>query len=69
MEKLKLKAPWEQVKERLKENDVYLTDEDLAYIPGEEDQLLERLQVKLGRDKADIRAFIESISGNKDAAG
>jgi uncharacterized protein YjbJ (UPF0337 family) len=69
MEKLKLKAPWDQVKERLKESDVYLTDEDLAYTDGQEDELLERLQAKMGKDKADIRAFIESISANEDAAG
>jgi uncharacterized protein YjbJ (UPF0337 family) len=69
MEKLKLQAPWEQVKERLKENDVHLSDEDLDYIPGQEDKLLERLQGKLGKNKEEIRAYIESISANDDAAG
>jgi uncharacterized protein YjbJ (UPF0337 family) len=69
MEKLKLQAPWEQVKERLKENDVHLSDEDLDYIPGQEDKLLERLKGKLGKNKEEIRAYIESISANDDAAG
>ena len=69
MEKLKLKAPWEQVKERLKENDVHLSDEDLDYSPGKDDELLERLETKLGKNKEVIRAYIESISANDDAAG
>ena len=34
---LKLEVPWETVKERMKENDVNLTDEDLEYIPGKEE--------------------------------
>ena len=69
MEKLKLQAPWEQVKERLKENDVRLSDEDLDYRPGEEDQFLERLRGKLGKSKEEVKAYVESISANKDAAG
>jgi len=31
--KLRLQAPWEIVKERMKDNDINLTDEDLEYIP------------------------------------
>ena len=69
MEKLKLQAPWEQVKERLKENDVHLSDEDLDFRPGEEDELLERLRGKLGKSKDEVKAYIESISANTDAAG
>ena len=66
---MKLEAPWEQVKERLKENDVHLTDEDLVYVPGQEEELLERLKQRWGKEREEIRAFIESISANTDAAG
>ncbi len=41
--KLKIQAPWKEVKEKLKENDHTLTDEDLVYEKGREDELLERL--------------------------
>ena len=34
---LNLQKPWEQVKETLKEINLELTDEDLAYQPGQED--------------------------------
>ena len=62
--KLKLERSWDHVKELLKENDYRLTDEDLLYIPGKEDELLERLAVKMGRTTDEIRILIESISAN-----
>ena len=63
--KLQLERSWEEVKEDLKENNIYLTDEDLDYQPGEEDQLLERLEKKMNKSKAEIKALIESISSNQ----
>jgi len=69
MEKLNLRSDWSQVKERLKENDISLTDEDLEYTPGEEDQLLERLSAKMNKSKKDVKEYVESISANEDMAG
>ena len=66
---LKLHAPWEEVKERMKENNLYLTDEDLQYSPGGEEELLQRLEEKLKKPRHEIVAYIESISANKDLAG
>jgi len=65
---LKLEKPWDRVKETLKEINVELTDDDLMYQPGQEDQLLDRLGKKLKRTKADIKAMIESVSSNKGKA-
>ena len=48
---LRLEAPWEVVKERMKDNDITLTDEDLAYSPGKEGELLERLEKKLNKPR------------------
>jgi uncharacterized protein YjbJ (UPF0337 family) len=67
--KFKLNASWEIVKERMKENNINLTDEDLEYEPGKEDELLERLQTKIKRPKEDIKILIESISSNTERAG
>lgn len=64
----KLKKPWDQVKEDLKENNIELTDEDLDYIPGKEDELLERLEKKMKLSKEEIKAIIESISENEGKA-
>jgi hypothetical protein len=66
---LKLEAPWEEVKEYIKEVNLSITDEDLEFEPGQEDQLLEKLSGKLGKSKQDIKAWIESLSYNKGIAG
>ena len=69
MSKLNLKSPWPEVRERLKENDINLTDQDLEYMPGNDDELLERLADKMHKSKNEVREYIESISGNEDKAG
>ena len=66
---LKLQAPWETVKERMKENDINLTNEDLEYIPGKEEELLQRLEKIMNRSRDQVIAYIESISSNEDLAG
>lgn len=66
---LKLKVPWETVKERIKENDSNLTDEDLEYIPGKEEELIQRLEKIMNRSRDQVVAYIESISSNEDLAG
>jgi uncharacterized protein YjbJ (UPF0337 family) len=66
---LKLTAPWDEVKEKLKETNVNLTDEDLSYQPGKEDELLNRLQEKINKPKEEIRELIESVAVNKGKAG
>jgi len=67
--KLRLQAPWEIVKERMKENDINLTDEDLEYIPGKEEELIKRLEKVMKRSRAQVIAYIESIASNENLAG
>ncbi|HMU46835.1 MAG TPA: hypothetical protein PKC72_10730 [Chitinophagaceae bacterium] len=67
--KLKLEAPWEVVKEHLKENDTRLTDDILIYEPGKEEELLQRLEKIMYKPRHEIIAYIESISSNSDLAG
>ena len=66
---LKLQAPWDTVKEKMKENDINLTDEDLEYIPGKEEELIQRLEKIMNRSRNQVIAYIESISSNEDLAG
>jgi len=65
----KLGSPWPEVKEMLMENDLSLTDDDLDYQPGREEELLERLQKKMNKPKEEIKAYIESVSFNKAKSG
>lgn len=41
---LNITSSWEEVKEKMKEININLTDEDLYYEQGKEDELFERLQ-------------------------
>jgi len=59
--KLQLKGSWNEVKGMLKQKYGKLTDDDLAFSEGKEDELLGRLQQKLGRTKEDWRAEIERL--------
>ena len=67
-QQLKLEKEWSAVKEMLKEVNSDLTDEDLQYTPGEEDQLLQRLSDKMNRSKEHIQSWIESVSSNSGKA-
>ena len=68
MNSLHLENSWEVVKEKLKEQNVELTDEDLELRPGKEDELIDRLSSKLRKEPSAIKAWIESISSNKGKA-
>ena len=65
---LKLEAPWHEVKEMLQEINLSLTDEDLAYKPGNEKELLERISAKLNKPVPEVKAWIESVSHNNGLA-
>lgn len=61
MTKLELKGTWNEIKGKLKQKYADLTDDDLQFAEGKEDELLGRLQKKLGRTKDDIRDEIGNL--------
>jgi len=52
---LKLKGSWNELKGKLKQEYAKLTDDDLTYIEGKEDELLGRLQQKTGKTQDELR--------------
>lgn len=60
MDKLRFKGSWNEVKGKLKQKYADLTDDDLTYMEGKDDELLGRLQTRLGRSRDEIRREIES---------
>ncbi len=52
---LKLKGNWNIMKGNLKEKYGELTDDDLTYVEGQEDQLLGRIQKKTGQAEDKLR--------------
>ncbi|HEY2625850.1 MAG TPA: CsbD family protein [Candidatus Udaeobacter sp.] len=61
MTNLQIKGSWNEVKGKLKQKYGQLTDNDLAFADGKDDELLGRLQQKLGKSKEDLRREIESL--------
>jgi uncharacterized protein YjbJ (UPF0337 family) len=61
MTKLQLRGNWNEVKGKFKQKYGQLTDDDLAFADGKDDELLGRLQKKLGKSKEIIRAELEAL--------
>lgn len=61
MDKLELKGRWNEIKGKLKQSHGDLTDDDLRYEEGKEDELYGRLQTKTGKTKDEIVSWIRSL--------
>jgi len=61
MEDLNLKGSWNQLKGKLKQEYAHLTEDDLAYTEGKEDELYGRLQEKLGKTAGDLKAMFNKM--------
>jgi len=48
MDKLEIKGRWNELKGKIKQSYANLTDDDLTYEEGKDDELLGRLQKKTG---------------------
>ena len=59
--KLKMNGSWNEVKGKIKQQYGDLTDDDLAYQDGKDDELLGRLQQKVGKTKEELKAWIERL--------
>lgn len=61
MDKLELKGRWNELKGKAKQAHGELTDDDLKYEEGKDDELLGRLQTKLGKTKDEVVNWIRSL--------
>lgn len=59
--KLNIKGNWDELKGKIKQKYAILTDNDLLFVEGKEDELLGRLEIKLGYTKDEIRESIEKL--------
>jgi uncharacterized protein YjbJ (UPF0337 family) len=60
--KLNAKGNWNVVKGKLKQAYGDLTDDDLTYTEGKDDELVGRIQKRLGNTAADVRKLIQKYS-------
>ncbi|WKD86266.1 hypothetical protein KCTC32516_01632 [Polaribacter huanghezhanensis] len=56
-----IKGSWKETKGKLKQKFAKLTDSDLLFVEGKEDETLGRLQVKLGKTKEEIQKLISQL--------
>ncbi len=61
MDKLELKGNWNILKGKAKQANANLTDDDLQYEEGKDDELLGRLQKKLGKTKDEVVHWLRSL--------
>ena len=56
-----LKGNWNETKGKLKQKFAMLTDSDVLLVEGKRDEMLGRLQVKLGKTKEEINKIISEL--------
>lgn len=66
---LNLKSTWEELKDKLKETNIDLTDADLDLKEGDENEFLTRISHKLNKTPEEVKALIESIAATNNIAG
>jgi uncharacterized protein YjbJ (UPF0337 family) len=62
---LRLRGNWNLLKGKLKEKYGQLTDDDLSYIEGKEEQLIGILQNKLHKKREEVVRELENLLGAK----
>ncbi len=61
MNTTELTGNWNQTKGKLKQRFAMLTDSDLLLVEGEHDELVGRLQSKLGKTKEEIHKILAEL--------
>ena len=56
-----LEGNWNETKGKLKQQFASLTDNDLLLVEGKKDELMGRLQVKLGKSRDELNKLISSL--------
>lgn len=61
MDKLELKGSWNILKGKVKQAHGDFTDDELRYEEGKEDELLGRMQNKLGKTREEVIDWLKSL--------
>ncbi len=56
-----LKGNWKELKGKLKQKYAEITDNDLLYHSGKKDEMLGKLQIKLGKTKEELHNIINAL--------
>jgi uncharacterized protein YjbJ (UPF0337 family) len=61
MDRLRIKGNWNEMKGKIKQQWGELSDDDLSYEEGKEDELLGRIQQKTGKSREEVVNYINSL--------
>ncbi len=61
MNTTELKGNWNEQKGKLKQKFATLTDNDLMFTEGKKDEMIGRLQIKLGKTKEELDKILSSL--------
>ena len=61
MNTTEIKGNWEEQKGKLKQKFAILLDNDLLFAEGKKEEMLGRLQIKLGKSKEELEKIIASL--------
>jgi uncharacterized protein YjbJ (UPF0337 family) len=61
MNSTELKGNWNEKKARLKQKFAVLTDNDLMFDEGRKEEMIAKLQIKLGKTKKELHKIIDSL--------
>ena len=56
-----LNGSWEEQKGKLKQKFAKLTDNDLLFIDGKKEEMMGKLQIKLGKTKEELHKILEEL--------
>ena len=66
MDRLELKGRWHELKGKVKQAQGDLTDDDLRYEEGKDEELFGRLQNKLGKTRDQVIDWLRGLDKDRD---
>lgn len=61
MNTTEIKGNWNEQKGKLKQKFATLTDDDLMFAEGKKDEMLGKIQIKLGKSKEELHKIINDL--------
>lgn len=61
MNTTELKGNWNEQKGKLKQKFASLTDDDLMFAEGKKEEMMGKLQIKLGKSKEELHEIISAL--------
>jgi uncharacterized protein YjbJ (UPF0337 family) len=56
-----IKGNWNEIKGKLKQKFAMLTDDDMLLVEGKQDEMLGRIQTKIGKTKEELHKIISEL--------